>query len=158
MENQINRFAIVEEPIDLNQVVCLVTSPDIGGVCFFTGMVRGITQLEDSKLETDHLVYEAYAPMAEQKLEQIAVEIRQRFPKVKQIALVQRVGRLEIGDIAVVVACASGHRNDGVFRAAEYGINRLKEIVPVWKKETGSAGEVWVEGSYHPTPEDNHPG
>jgi molybdopterin synthase catalytic subunit len=148
-------FEITLDPIDLNKVVDLVTSPDAGGVCFFTGIVRGITKVEDGDLETDHLVYEAYAPMAEKKLQQIGLEIQKSFPKVKQVALIQRIGKLKVGDIAVAVACASGHRTDGIFDAAEYGINRIKEIVPVWKQEVGTEGSIWVEGSYHPVAADN---
>ena len=148
-------YEITVDPIDLNQIVAQVIAPDVGGICFFTGIVRGITQCDQGDLETDHLVYEAYAPMAEQKLQQIGLEIQNRFPKVKQVALIQRIGKLEVGDIAVAVACASGHRTDGIFAAAEFGINRLKEIVPVWKQEVGTGGSVWVEGSYHPTVADN---
>jgi len=151
------QFALVEKAIDLNQLVAMVTTPDIGGICFFTGVVRGITYLEDKKLETDHLFYEAFNSMAEQMLKQVATEIYQKFPDVKHVSLLQRIGRLDIGDIAVAVACSSGHRGDGIFAAAEYGINRLKEIVPIWKKEIRSEGSKWVLGSYHPTAQDNQP-
>lgn len=72
--------------------------------------------------------------------------------------MLQRIGKLEIGDIAVAVACSAGHRHDGIFAAAEYGINRLKEIVPVWKQEIRHEGTEWVEGSYHPSTEDNEDG
>lgn len=152
LENK--QFEITSNPIDLNKVVGFVTSPDTGGVCFFTGIVRGVTKIEAGDLKTDHLVYEAYAPMAEKKLQQIGLEIQKRHPKVKQVALIQRIGKLEVGDIAVAVACSAGHRNDGIFDAAEYGINRLKEIVPVWKQEVGTEGSAWVEGDYHPVPKD----
>ncbi len=153
--NKPKLFSIVEEPIDLNQLTVMVTRPNIGGICIFTGVVRGITLLGEKNLITDHLVYEAYAPMAEQKLQQIAVEIKRHFPKVKQVAIVQRIGKLEIGAIAVAIACSAGHRSDDIFPAAKYGINRLKEIVPVWKQEVGTNGLEWVEGSYHPSAEDN---
>ncbi len=95
--------------------------------------------------------------MAEQMLKQVATEIYQNFPDVKHVSLLQRIGRLDIGDIAVAVACSSGHRGDGIFAAAEYGISRLKEIVPIWKKEIHSEGSVWVLGSYYPTAQDNQP-
>jgi len=150
-------FAVVKEPIDLNHLVSMVITPDVGGICFFTGIVRGVTYLEDKKLETEHLFYEAYNSMAMQILQQIATEIYQKFPEVKHVSLVQRVGRLDIGDIAVAVACSSGHRGDGIFAAAEYGINRLKEIVPIWKKEFGPEGSEWVAGSFHPSTQDNQP-
>ena len=74
---------------------------------------------------------------------------------VKGVAIVQRIGRLGVGDATTLVACAAGHRDQGAFEAARYGIDRLKEIVPVWKKEIGEDKSVWVEGSYTPTTADN---
>ena len=72
-----------------------------------------------------------------------------------QARLAQRLGRLDVGDVTTFVACAGRHRDEGVFEAARYGIDRLKEIVPVWKKEIGANRSVWVEGHYRPTPDDN---
>jgi molybdopterin synthase catalytic subunit len=69
---------------------------------------------------------------------------------VEGIAIVQRIGRLFPGTPTVLIACTAAHRDTGVFEAARYGIDRLKEIVPVWKKEVGSRGETWVEGEYLP--------
>ena len=86
---------------------------------------------------------------------QIAREIWDRWPLVKGIAIVQRVGKLEIGETTTVVACAAAHRDQGAFEAARYGIDRLKEIVPVWKKEVGEDQSIWVEGDYRPTEADN---
>jgi molybdopterin synthase catalytic subunit len=90
--------------------------------------------------------------MAESKMRQVAEEIRARWPAVQGIAIVQRIGRLEPGTPTVLIACSAAHRDTGVFEAARYGIDRLKEIVPVWKKEVGPGGEQWVEGEYHPRP------
>ncbi len=87
----------------------------------------------------------------------LADEMRARWPSLEGIAVVQRVGRLDPGTPTVLIACSAPHRDMGVFEAARYGIDRLKQIVPVWKKEVGSAGAVWVEGDYHPTPADNGP-
>ena len=81
-------------------------------------------------------------------------EIRARWPEVQGIAIVQRTGQLVAGQPTVLIACASAHRASGCFEAARYGIDRLKEIVPIWKKEFGSEGELWVEGSYQPQPAD----
>ncbi len=147
-------FAITEEPLDIDATVAAISRPQTGAVCVFTGVVRGITQTDQGHLNTDYLHYEAYQPMAEKKLRQVAREIRERYPLVQGIAIVQRVGRLEIGEVTVLVACAAGHRHDGVFEAARYGIDRLKEIVPVWKQEVGPDGRTWVEGHYSPTPQD----
>jgi molybdopterin synthase catalytic subunit len=142
-------FAITEEAIDLDSLLAQITLPTTGAACFFTGMVRAVTRRDDPH-ETDHLFYEAYQPMAEAKMRQVAEEIRARWPTVEGIAIVQRIGRLEPGTPTVLIGCTAPHRDTGVFEAARYGIDRLKEIVPVWKKEVGPAGEVWVEGEYVP--------
>lgn len=142
-------FAITEEELDLNALLSKITLPSTGAACFFTGMVRGITSRDDPH-ETAYLVYEAYRPMAEAKMRQVADEIRARWPAVEGIAVVQRIGRLDPGTPTVLIACSAAHRDTGVFEAARYGIDRLKEIVPVWKKEFGPQGESWVEGDYIP--------
>lgn len=147
-------FAITRDPLDVNGIIAHLTRPETGAVCLFTGAVRGVTQAQTKPQTTDHLVYESYEPMAEAKLRQVAREIRERYPLVQGIAIVQRIGELPVGETTVLVACASGHRKDGIFDAAHYGIDRLKEIVPVWKKEVGPDGSSWVEGEYHPTRED----
>jgi MoaE-MoaD fusion protein len=143
-------FRITDRQIDLNELVASVTLPSTGAVCTFTGTVRGVS----SDHETIQLNYEAYTPMAEAKMKQVAAEIRSRWPDVQGIALVQRVGQLNVGEFTVLIAVSAGHRDQGVFEAARYGIDRLKEIVPVWKQEVGPKGERWVEGHYHPTEKD----
>lgn len=90
--------------------------------------------------------------MAEAKMRQIADEIRERWPVVKGVAIIQRIGRLYPETPTVLVACSAAHRDTGIFEAARYGIDRLKEIVPVWKKEVGPDNETWVEGEYTPKP------
>ena len=148
-------FAITHEPLDMNAIHQRLARPDVGAVVSFTGTVRGQTQREGLPTETLYLEYEAYSAMAERKMAQIAREIWARWPLVKGVAIVQRIGQLAIGDVTTYVACAAGHRDQGVFDAARYGIDRLKEIVPVWKKEVGVDRSVWVEGHYQPTEEDN---
>jgi MoaE-MoaD fusion protein len=143
-------FRITDGSIDLNELVASVTLSSTGAVCTFTGTVRGVS----ADHETAQLHYEAYTPMAEAKMKQVAAEIRERWPLVQGIAIVQRVGRLNVGEFTVLIAVSAGHRDQGVFEAARYGIDRLKEIVPVWKKEIGPSGEQWVEGHYHPTSDD----
>ncbi len=144
---------IVEGPLDLDELVAAITLPTTGAACIFTGMVRGKTSRSDPH-ETVSLEYEAYRPMAEAKLSQVADEIRQRWPQVEGIAIVQRIGTLLPGTPTVLIACSAAHRDTGVFEAARYGIDRLKEIVPIWKKEIGLKGEAWVEGDYYPKPGD----
>ena len=142
-------FSITDQALDLDQLLAQITLPSTGAACIFTGMVRGLTSRDDPH-ETVYLEYEAYQPMAEAKMERVADEIRQRWPAVQGIAIVQRVGRLYPITPTVVIACTAAHRDTGVFEAARYGIDRLKEIVPVWKKEVGPQGEEWIEGEYTP--------
>ena len=144
-------FFVTEEEIDLNKLLAQITLPTTGAAAIFTGMVRGVTSREPVH-ETAYLDYEAYVPMAESKMRQVADEIRQRWSSVEGIAIVQRVGRLYPQTPTVMIACTAAHRDTGVFEAARYGIDRLKEIVPIWKKEVGTDGEFWVEGDYVPKP------
>ena len=150
-------FRVTNEAIDLDALVAAITLPTTGAACVFTGMVRGETRRLSDPIgphRTARLVYEAYAPMAEAKMQQVADEIRARWPSVEGIAIVQRIGPLDPGTPTVLIACSAAHRDTGVFEAARYGIDRLKEIVPVWKKEIGPEGEVWVEGHYVPDEKD----
>lgn len=146
-------FKITNDPLDLNELVAAITLPSTGAACVFTGVVRGVTRRADPH-ETSRLEYEAYVPMAEAKMRQVADEIRARWPSVEGIAIVQRIGRLEPGTPTVLIACSASHRDTGVFEASRYGIDRLKEIVPIWKKEVGPGGEEWVEGKYMPGEKD----
>lgn len=141
------------DEINLNDLAERLTDVSTGGICIFTGVVRGVTTHGQAH-QTSRLEYEAYIPMAEEKLRQIAVEIQARWSQIHAITLIQRIGVLEPGTISVVVACASEHRDSGIFEGARYGIDRLKEIVPIWKKEVSPDGEAWVEGTYHIKPGD----
>jgi molybdopterin synthase catalytic subunit len=152
---------VTNEVLDLDALVAAITLPSTGAACVFTGMVRGETRRASTKIgphTTARLEYEAYVPMAEAKMRQVADEIRARWPAVEGIAMVQRIGLLEPGTPTVLIACSAAHRDTGVFEAARYGIDRLKEIVPVWKKEIGPNGEVWVEGHYTPGEQDRASG
>jgi MoaE-MoaD fusion protein len=142
-------FSITESEIDLNDLLARITLASTGAAAIFTGMVRGVTS-RDTPHETEYLEYEAYVPMAEAKMKQVADEIRSKWPVIEGIAIVQRVGKLYPKTPTVLIACTAAHRDTGVFEAARYGIDRLKEIVPVWKKEVSPQGEEWVEGDYIP--------
>ncbi|MCX6059445.1 MAG: molybdenum cofactor biosynthesis protein MoaE [Chloroflexi bacterium] len=144
-------FSITESEIDLNELLAQITQTSTGAAAIFAGMVRGVTS-RDNPHETEYLEYEAYVPMAEEKMKQVADEIRERWPVIEGIAIVQRIGKLYPKTPTVLIACTAAHRDTGVFDAARYGIDRLKEIVPVWKKEFGPAGQEWVEGDYIPKP------
>ncbi len=140
---------VVEDVLDLNTLTTEITQISTGAVVSFIGIVRGETTHKQAHITT-RLEYEAYIPMAEAKMHQIAEEMRSRWPNVEAICMVQRIGILEPMTPTVYIACAAGHRDLGAFEAARYGIDRLKEIVPVWKKEIGPNGEEWVEGDYRP--------
>ena len=142
-------FSITESELDLDALLDAITLPSTGAAAIFTGMVRGVTSRGDAH-ETVYLEYEAYKPMAESKMKQVADEIRERWPTIEGIAVVQRIGCLYPRTPTVLIAVTSAHRDTGVFDAARYGIDRLKEIVPVWKKEVGPNGEEWIEGDYVP--------
>ena len=140
---------VTEEELNINDILARLTRKTVGAVVIFTGIVRGETDVGTIH-ETVSLEYDAYQSMAEKKMKQIAVAIRKKWPMVQGIAIVQRIGQLFPGMPAVIIACTSAHRNAGIFEAASYGIDRMKEIVPVWKKEIGILGEEWVEGGYIP--------
>jgi len=140
--------AISPDPIDPAALMAMVTEPGAGAVVSFTGVVR------DNNLgrRVDYLEYEAYPEMAVAKLRQVAAEARERWPKIRRVAVVHRVGHLELGETAVLVAIGAPHRGDGAFEAARYVIDRIKEIVPIWKKEGWAEGEEWLAGDYRPQP------
>lgn len=131
-------FEITTDELSVDEVVGRLADPDIGAVIAFVGVVRGST---DGR-EVLYLEYEAYPEMAEDVLQQIADEIRERWKTIKEIAIVHRVGRLEIGEISVVIALSAAHRRE-VFEAVHYATDRLKEIAPVWKKEVWTDGAEW---------------
>ena len=135
------KFRITTEPLSLDEVAGLVTAPEVGGVALFSGVVRGVT----GDIDTEYLEYEAYTEMAEAKLAEIGAEVQQKWPQVLDVAIMHRVGRLEVGESAVVIAVAAGHR-DGIFDACAYAIDRIKHIAPIWKKEVTPSGDFWVEG------------
>jgi MoaE-MoaD fusion protein len=129
---------IQSAPLSLAEVVAAVSGVGQGGLVTFTGVVR-----DHSKGKSvTRLEYEAYAPMAEKKLAQILQEASAKWPSVVS-AVVHRVGALNPGELAVVIAVSAPHRKDA-FLGCEYVIDRLKEDVPIWKKEYAEDGEVWV--------------
>ncbi len=140
--------ALSPAPIEAQAVSAMVTEPGAGAVVTFAGVVREHNQGRPVR----YLEYEAYPEMAEAKLRQIVAQARQRWPLIRGVAVVHRLGRLEIGELAVLVAIGAAHRNDGAFQAARYLIDRIKEIVPIWKKEVWVDGEAWLEGDYLPRP------
>ena len=133
-------FEITTQPISVDDVSRRAISPAVGSVVTFAGVVRGTNQGR----QVHSLEYEAYPEMAEPILTQIGEEIRARWP-VERVAIVHRVGRMQVGEVSVVIAIASAHRQ-GAFEAGRYAIDRIKQIAPVWKKEYLDGGEVWLDG------------
>jgi molybdopterin synthase catalytic subunit len=132
-------IALVREPIDYVALTERVRRPNCGAVVTFLGTVRDLT----GDRITVALDYEAYDGMAEAKLAEIEADTRGRWP-IGEIALVHRLGHLAIGDVSVAVAVSCPHRSDA-FDACRHAIDRLKELVPIWKREHGPAGETeWV--------------
>jgi molybdopterin synthase catalytic subunit len=132
-------FRIVEGPIDVGALVTEAFRPDCGAVATFVGTTRVD---ESSGASVEYLEYEAYRPMAYRKLEQIGAEIKERW-EVGHVSIVHRLGRVDAGEPSVVIVVASPRRGPA-FEASRYAIERIKEIVPIWKREVWSDGYVWV--------------
>ena len=129
---------LTHDPIDPAALVKRVMRPSDGAYVLFEGVVRD--HHEGKAVES--ILYEAYEPMAEKELETIVREVGERFPDVA-IAVVHRLGRLFVGDASIAIACSSPHRAES-FEACRTMIDRIKETVPIWKKERGPDGEEWV--------------
>ena len=131
-------YRVTRDVLSVAEIVAGVTDAAVGAVVTFVGVVRGTSEGRQVR----YLEYEAYPEMAERTLAQIGEEVRARWPEILHVAIAHRVGRLEIGETAVVIALAAAHR-PGVFDALRFAIDRLKEIVPIWKKEVWIDGEEW---------------
>jgi molybdopterin converting factor subunit 1 len=131
-------FSVVDRPLRLEEVVEAVGGEAFGGLVTFSGSVRNQTKGR----RVLRLEYEAYAPMAEKKLAEIGAEAAAQWPGTR-LAIVHRVGTLVPGELAVVIAAAAPHRKEA-FRGCEHAIERLKQDVPIWKKEFFEDGDVWV--------------
>ena len=129
---------LLGEPLSLDRCIAAVGGAGMGGIVTFTGMVRR----QSRGILVDHLEYEAYAPMAVREMTRLCEEIEREIPKTV-LAVEHRVGRLEVGDLAVVIAAAAPHRAEA-FTACRAMIDRLKDRVPIWKKEVGEDGAEWV--------------
>ncbi len=135
-------FEITHDDVSLDEVIARLTHPQAGAVATFVGVVRGESDGERIR----YLEYEAYPPMARETLCEVGEEIHSRWPTIQQVTIVHRVGRLSPGEKAVVIAVTAAHRAE-VFPALSYAIERVKEVVPIWKKEVGEKGETWKSAS-----------
>jgi molybdopterin synthase catalytic subunit len=133
-------YRITLEAIDARAIATQLQRPEAGAICIFEGIVRNNSKGK----ATRHLVYEGYETMALAKMEEIGVFVRQAW-EIDAVGIVHRLGRLEIGETSVAIIVTSAHRRAS-FDACEYAIDKLKKIVPIWKKEFFEDGEVWIEG------------
>ena len=132
------KFWITDEEISVVDVMDKVVRREAGAISTFTGIVREFTKGK----KTLYLEYQAYIPMAEKKLAEIGKEIEERWSDT-ETAIAHRVGRLDISEVAVAIAVSTPHRKDA-FEASSYAIERIKEIVPIWKKEHWEDGTLWI--------------
>jgi molybdopterin synthase catalytic subunit len=137
---QLNLTAITCQPIDVATLLREVSTPESGGIDLFVGKVRNHSGVR----EVRQLEYSAYVPMAEKLLLEIDREIRQQW-HVHKVIMVHRIGLLQVGDIAVVTAVSAEHR-DEAFAACRYAIDRIKSVVPIWKKEFFQEEAAWSPG------------
>lgn len=134
-------FEVIDKPLSVDPLIKAISRPTCGAVALFVGVVR-----EPSRgRNVLYLEYEAYQEMAEAKLREIGEEIKKKWT-VEEVAIVHRVGHLEVGEASVIVAVSAPHRKEAL-EACAYGIERVKEIVPIWKKEVWEGGEEWIMGS-----------
>ncbi len=133
-------FELTTEPLDARRMEAAVAHKGAGAICTFTGIVRDSSRGRS----VTHLEYEAYAEMANAEMRKIAGEIEERWPEAR-VAMAHRTGRLEIGEASVVVSVSCPHRAEAI-DACRWGIDRLKESVPIWKKEHATDGTYWIEG------------
>ncbi|OLC26189.1 MAG: molybdopterin converting factor subunit 1 [Actinobacteria bacterium 13_1_20CM_2_65_11] len=133
-------FELTTDPLDPRRLEAAVAHKGAGAICTFTGIVRDSSRGRS----VTHLEYEAYGEMATAEMRKIAAEIGERWPEAR-VAMAHRTGRLEIGEASVVVSVSCPHRAEAI-DACRWGIDRLKESVPIWKKEHAADGTYWIEG------------
>src|SRR5690625_2877120 len=133
-----NNYWITEELVDVGECIKKVTRPEAGAISTFIGIAREFTRGK----RTLFLEYDAYVPMATKQLARIGDEIKEKWPNA-EVAIGHRIGRLDISDVAVAIAVSTPHR-DAAFKASRYAIERIKEIVPIWKKEHWEDGTKWI--------------
>jgi molybdopterin synthase catalytic subunit len=133
---------VTSDPLSVDEALASVADDGAGGTCVFVGTVRDHSNAGD----VTGLRYEAWDELAAKRLHEIAAELFEKW-SVRKVAILHRTGDLEVGDASVVIACSAPHRSDA-FEACRHGIERLKEDVPIWKRETLVSGDAhWVMGS-----------
>ena len=135
-------FRLIREQIDIRQITDTLQKPEDGAIVVFEGIVRNHSHGKAVRF----LEYDAYEPMALKKLEEIGSLAREEF-EIRDIAIVHRLGHMDIGECSAVIIVTSAHRGPA-FDACRFAIDKIKEIVPIWKKEFYEDGEVWIEGGH----------
>ena len=133
-------FEITSDPLDPAPLVAAVRRDESGAVALFYGVVRN----ENMGRNVRYLEYDVYPEMAIKKMREVAEEVRAKYP-ITGIGVLHRVGRLEIGETSLLVAVSSAHRA-AAFEACHFAVDRIKQVVPIWKKEVWDDGEEWIEG------------
>jgi len=129
---------LTDEPIDREALIKAVMRPSDGACALFEGVVRNHHQGN----QVESIFYDAYRPMAEKEIAKVVAAVSREYPAVN-VAVVHRLGELKVGDASIAIACSSPHRGEA-FAACRSMIDRIKETVPIWKKERGPGGEEWV--------------
>ena len=137
---------LTDDPINIASVARRIVPPECGATVTLDGYTRKFTKAPDTGAmrETEHLVYEAYKPMAVKEMQKLVDRAKRDF-EISHVGIVHRLGKLEIGETSVVISVAAPHRK-AAFTACEWLIKELKRTVPIWKKEVYADGEMWVEG------------
>ena len=133
-------FEITSDPLDPAPLVAAVRRDESGAVALFYGVVRN----ENMGRNVRYLEYDVYPEMAIKKMREVAEEVRAKYP-ITGIGVLHRVGRLEIGETSLLVAVSSAHRA-AAFEACHFAVDRIKQVVPIWKKEVWDDGEEWIDG------------
>jgi molybdopterin synthase catalytic subunit len=143
-------FSLTDQPIQIDQLVSFVTQAKSGAIVTFIGTTRE----HNEGRRVLALSYEAYTGMAEKELERVGREAKQRW-NIEKIAIVHRVGRVDIAQASVAIAVSAAHRNDA-FEACRFAIEEIKRSVPIWKKELFEGGELWI-GTQSGQPVESYP-
>jgi MoaE-MoaD fusion protein len=135
-------FRLIREPIDIQKVTENLQKPEDGALVVFEGIVRNHSQDKAVRF----LEYDAYESMALKKLEEVGSHAKSEYA-IRDIAIIHRLGHMNVGECSIVIAVASAHRGPA-FDACRFAIDTIKEMVPIWKKEFYEDGEIWIEGGH----------
>jgi len=133
-------YRVTREAIDARAIASQLQRPEAGAICIFEGVVRNNSKGKTTR----YLEYDGYETMALNKMEEIGMFVRRAW-EIDAVGIVHRLGHLDIGETSVAIIVTSAHRR-AAFDACEYAIDKLKKVVPIWKKEFFEDGEVWIEG------------